>query len=367
MDHHHGRSFDFYTNIQLGTFLASSAIFGCKIGLDILILFSFCFCNAALNVMCIPTLCSKLTVGLSQAFFGSKVVKFKDTMTPPKLKINGRLYSVTCPVIIGLAYLNLSVIISVIILLLSYSIYTTFDLDYCTPYSDCFRHTEDYYDTFVRFNCSLRDNTKFDFENSYYVCFNFLFEPIKIISLLGGFLYIFPPLLFQIFDFIYVQIFFNRFFCRRLTIGQIRICTVPVVVIQGLVSFAYIGCMASLGAINIPSESVVVMEKYQIEKWTLLVMAFFCYPQGLFTLYDDDITADYQQLQAPQSGNNRQQQAQQNRQRQIQQNRNRSNHQHMPGQQLNNLDLQLPIQRRDSDVPLIRNNARSGYGSQQNF
>ena len=392
MDHHHGRSFDFYTNIQLVILLARTTIFGCKTALDILILFSFCFCNASPNVNCRPTLCSKLTVGLSQAFFGSKVVKFKDTMTPPKLKINGRLYSVTCPVILGLAYLNLSVMISVIILLLSYSIYTTFDLDYCTPYSDCFRCTDDYYDTFVRFNCSLRDNTKFDFENSYYVCFNLLFEPIKMISLLGGFLYIFPPLLFQIFDFIYLRIFFNRFFWRRLTIGQIRICTVPVVVMQSLVSIAYNGLMSSLGAINIPSESVVVMEKYQIEKWTLLVMAFFCYPQGLFTNYDDDITADYQQLQAPQNGINRQQQAQQNginrqqqaqqnginrqqqaqrnganRQRQMQQNRNRSNRQHMPGQQLNNLDLQLPIQQRDSNLPLIRNNVRSGYGSQQNI
>ena len=390
MDHHHGRSFDFYTNIQSVIAVAPSVIIGYKLLIDLISFCSFScsqtsfcyrlFCNAA-YVNGRPTLCTKLTVGLSRALFGSKVVKFKDTITPPKLKINGRFYSVTNAdsVIDGLAYLNLSVLISVIILLLSYSIYTTFDLDYCTAYSDCF-YTEDDGDTYVRFNCSLRDSTNFDFENSYYVCFNLLFEPIKIISLLGGFLYIMPPLLFQIFDFIYVRIFFNRLCCRRLTTGEMKICIVPVVVVQCLVFIVYTICKAVLGTINDPIsyQSVVVIEKYQIDSWTPLVMAFFCYPQGLFTNYDDDITADYQQLQAPQNGINRQQQVQRNginrqqqaqrnganRQQQMQQNRNRSNHQHMPGQQLNN--LQLPIQQRDSNVPLIRSNVRSGYGSQQN-
>ena len=386
---HQGRSLDFYSNIELVIQIAPFLLIGYKILLDIISFCSFScseesfcsrlFCNAA-NANGRLTLRSKLAVGLSQAFFGSKVVKFKDTMTPPKLKINGRLYSVTGPVIDGLAYLNLSVIISVIVLLLSYSIYTTFDLDYCTAYSDCFR-TEDYGDNYVRFNCSLRNNTEYDFENSYYVCYNLLFEPIKIISLLGGFLYIVPPLLFQIFDFIYLRIIFNRFCCRRLTIGQIRICTVPVVAIQYLVFIAYTICMNWFGLIGYPNyQSMVRIEKYQVEKWVPLVMAFFCYPQGLFTNYDDDITADYQQLQAPQNGINRHQQAQQNginrqqqaqrnganRQRQMQQNRNRSNRQHMPGQQSNNLDLQLPIHQRDNDIPLIRSNVRSGYGSQQN-
>ena len=391
MDHHHGRSLNFYTNIQVVIQIGLYLIAGYKFCLTVKSLVSslcseesccsrlLLSCDAA-NVNGRPTPCSKWTVGLSQAFFGSKVVKFKETMTPPKLKINGRLYSVTCPVIDGLAFLNLSVIISVIILLLSYSIYTTFDLDYCTAYSDCFL-TEDYGETFVRFNCSLRDNTKFDFDDSYYVCFNLLFEPIKIISLLGGFLYIVPPLLFQIFDFIYVQIIFNRFCCRRLTIGQIKVCTVPVVVIQFLVILVYTFCMNWFRAIGYPSyQSMVGIEKYQVEKWVPLVMAFFCYPQGLFAHYDDDITADYQQLQAPQNRINRQQQAQRNganrqqqaqrngvnRQRQMQQNRNRSNRQHMPGQQLNNLDLQLPIHQRDNDIPLIRSNVTSGYGSQQN-
>ena len=343
---------------------------------------SFCskiFCNAA-NANGTPTPCSKLTVRLSQAFFGSKVVKFKDKMTPPKLKINGRLYSITTPVIDGLVYLNLAVLISIIILLLSYSVYSTFDIDYCTAYSECY-FTVDFGEIFEPFfNCSLPD-IEFDFVNSYYECTNVFFEPIKTISLLGGFLYIMPPLLFQIFDFIYLRIIFNKLWCRQLTIGQIRILSVVVAVMQYLGYFAYAICMAYFETAGYPSyQSMVNIEKYQVEKWLPLVMAFFCYPQGLFTLYeyDNEITANYQQLQPPRNGMNiqqaqpnganRQQQAQRNapnRQRQMQQNRNRSNRQHMPGQQLNNLDLQLPVQQRDNNIPLTRNNARSGYGSRQ--
>uniref|UniRef100_A0A1X7UQI4 Uncharacterized protein n=1 Tax=Amphimedon queenslandica TaxID=400682 RepID=A0A1X7UQI4_AMPQE len=327
-------------------------------------------------------LCAKWTVGLSQTFFGSKVVEFMDTMTPPKLKINGRLYSITSPVIDGLVYLNLAVLLSVVILLLSYSNCTTFDLDYCTAYSDCY-FTEDSGDTFKPFfNCSLPKDIEIDFEDTYYVCFDVLFEPIKIISLLGGFLYIVPPLLFQIFDFIYVRIFFNRLCCRRLTTGKTRMCIVIVVVIQSLIYIVYAICNGLFGTLDYPLsyQAMVAMEKYQIDSWTPLVMAFFCYPQGLFTFYDD-ITANYQQLQPPQNGTNRQQQAQRNatnrqqqmqqngtnRQQQTQQNRNRSNRQPIAGQQLNNLDLQLPVQQRDNNIPLTRNNTRSGYGIQQNI
>ena len=397
---HHGRSFDFYSNIQQVILAASSVIIGYKVALD---LRSFCF-FACPAVFCNGTFCAKWTVGLSQAFFGSKVVKFKETMTPPKLKINGRLYPITFPVIDCLVYLNFSVLISIIVLLLSYSTYTTFDLDYCTAYSDCY-FTEDSGDTFQPFfNCSLPKNIEIDFYDTYYVCFNVLFEPIKIISLLGGFLYIVPPLLFQIFDFIYVRIIFNRLCCRRLTTGKKRLCIAIVVVMQYLILIVYAICQGLFGTLNYPLsyQAMVAMEKYQVDSWTPLVMAFFCYPQGLFTLYeyDNELTANYQQLQPPrnginiqqaqQNGMNHQQQAQRNgtnhqlqmeqngansqqqaqrnaanRQRQMQQNRNRSNRQHMPGQQLNNLDLQLPVQQRDNNIPLTRNNARSGYGSRQ--
>ena len=227
----------------------------------------FCYCCCSKSPFCTCTCHKKkflatlgelnlqMTIFTSQFLFGATSVELKDKIwyTQRCIKIGRRYFKLSAWSLVPLVMYNVTTITILLIFTIVFAALQT--TDKCDQSLDCFLDD-------VNNHAKITNCSEYKDGEVIVICYKVSFQPLLVISFLGGFLRIVPPFVFKLTTAIYLVLLRHQPLWLKIIIN----------ILQSIVIFGCLILVISINAINTEKQI------YQFVTTYLLFGIFLCFP-----------------------------------------------------------------------------------------